>query len=103
MTPEGKVKAKIVKILKAHRDAGEAIYWFSPIGSVYGKSGVPDIIVCYRGGFIGVEVKAPGKLSSVTPLQTHSHELIRRAGGVVLLTDNAEQVEELLTGEGESK
>ncbi len=94
MTPEGKVKAKIVAYLKDMRVAGMEVYWFSPIGSVYGKSGVPDIIVCFEGKFIGIEVKAPGKLKNTTALQDKAHKDIRAAGGGVLLVDDVTPVKE---------
>lgn len=92
MTPEGKVKAKIVAYLKELNAARGGLYWFSPIGSVYGKSGVPDIIICDNGRFLGIEVKAPGKLNNTTALQDKAHRDIRAAGGVVLLVDDVEQV-----------
>ncbi len=94
MTPESKVKAKITKFLKELLNSGESIYWFTPIGSAFGRSGVPDIIVCCRGRFVGIEVKAPGKLNNVTPLQSRAHLDISLAGGKVFLTDDAEQFKE---------
>ena len=52
-TPESKVKDKIVKILKKH-----SVYYFFPATHGYGRSGVPDIICCYRGQFVAIECKA---------------------------------------------
>jgi len=43
-TPEGKVKDKVVGILKT---AGA--YYFFPATGGFGRSGVPDIVACYRG------------------------------------------------------
>ena len=31
-------------------------------GSNFQEPGIPDIIACYKGKFIGIETKAPGKL-----------------------------------------
>ena len=53
MTPEGKVKEKVKRLLK---DNG--VYYFMPKGSTYGTQGIPDIICCIRGMFIGIETKA---------------------------------------------
>ena len=53
MTPEGKVKAKVRKKL----DEAKA-YYFMPATGGYGKSGVPDIVACVNGWFIGIECKA---------------------------------------------
>jgi hypothetical protein len=44
------------------------------------KNGVPDILVCFEGRFIGLEVKAPaGRLSLI---QAYQMQLIRESGGV---------------------
>ena len=45
-------------------------YCIKKYGNNYGSTGVPDILVCYRGGFYGIEVKQPGK--KATPLQEHN-------------------------------
>lgn len=74
MTPEAKVKAKVYKILKEKK-----VYYFTPQTGGYGRSGVPDIICCYRGTFIGIECKAGG--NKTTPLQEAEMEKIRMAGG----------------------
>ena len=55
MTPEKKVKEKVKKILKEL-----SCYYCMPSTSGYGSSGVPDIIACYQGRFIGIECKANG-------------------------------------------
>lgn len=78
MTPEAKVKAKVYKILKEKK-----VYYFTPQTGGYGRSGVPDIICCYRGTFIGIECKAGG--NKPTPLQEVEMEKIRTAGGKTLV------------------
>ena len=62
MTPEAKVKKKVKQILD-----DISCYHFSPQTGGYGKSGIPDIIACYKGRFIAIECKA-GK-GQVTALQ----------------------------------
>ncbi|MCE5387967.1 MAG: VRR-NUC domain-containing protein [Acidithiobacillus sp.] len=94
MTPEGKVKVKIREYLKARGDN----YSFTPIGSGYGTAGVPDRIVCWRGQFIGIEVKAPGKLKTQTPIQKKAQQEIEKTGGVYLLVDSVETVKEWFEG-----
>ena len=64
LTPEKKVKNKVVKLLKEY-----AAYYFFPATYGFGRSGVPDIIVCYRGHFIGVECKA-GANTPLMPVST---------------------------------
>ena len=89
MTPEAKVKKQVKKIL----DDVKA-YHFSPLTAGYGRSGVPDIIVCYKGKFIGIECKAgKGKL---TALQEYNIEQIKRNQGLAIVI-NEGNIETLLT------
>jgi len=53
MTPEAKVKKVVASQLRSLK-----AYYFYPVTGGYGKSGVPDIIGCYRGKFFGIECKA---------------------------------------------
>jgi Holliday junction resolvase len=91
LTPEAKVKAKVVKILRE-----EGVYYFFPATHGYGRSGVPDIICCVAGKFLGIECKA-GK-NKPTALQVHEIEQIRRAGGVAVVVNelNWDSVRELI-------
>lgn len=77
-TPEKKVKARVEAVLKA---AGA--YYFFPATHGYGRSGVPDIIACLKGQFIGIECKA-GR-GTTTALQERELSRIREAGGVALV------------------
>lgn len=90
-TPEGKVKAKIVNVLK-----DEGVYYFFPATHGYGRSGVPDIIACVSGRFLGIECKA-GK-NKPTLLQVRELESIRRNGGyaVVANEENWEMIRPLV-------
>jgi len=88
MTPEAKVKARVVKILKEHK-----IYYFFPATHGFGRSGVPDIICCYNSLFMGIECKA-GK-NKPTALQEKEMKKIREAGGVTFVI-NEENVKDLV-------
>lgn len=92
-TPESKVKKIVVKQLKEL----EAYYFFPATGG-YGKSGVPDIVGCYRGMFFGIECKA-GK-NEPTALQEKNLRDIRNASGfdLVVNEENMHNVGELLRG-----
>jgi Holliday junction resolvase len=93
MTPEAKVKKKVVAQLK---DLGA--YYFYPVTGGYGRSGVPDIVGCYDGKFFGIECKA-GK-NKPTPLQEKNLKEIRTAGGIdmVVNEDNIHEVKRVLMG-----
>lgn len=92
-TPEKKIKDKVVAQLKAL-----GAYYFYPVASGYGSSGIPDIVVCYNGRFFGLECKANG--NKPTALQQMNIDKINNAGGVALVIDeaNVANVEALLRG-----
>lgn len=60
------------------------------------KRGCPDILACLDGRFIAIEVKAPGKLSTVTPIQQYQMLKIIDAGGVALAADSVDTVKKYL-------
>lgn len=80
MTPEGKVKAKVKKIL-----AEIGAYYAMPIGTGFGHAGVPDFLICKAGLFYAIECKANG--NKPTALQLNEMQKIRDAGGVTLVVD----------------
>ena len=78
MTPEKKVKNKVVALLKER-----GVYYFYPHTFGMGRSGVPDIICCATGKFVAVECKA-GK-NKTTALQDREIASIREAGGIAFV------------------
>ncbi len=88
MTPEKKVKQRVVAQLKTL-----GAYYFYPVTGGFGSSGVPDIVCCLNGRFIGIECKA-GK-GKTTALQDKNLHEIREAGGTALVV-NEENVDDLL-------
>lgn len=79
-TPEKKVKSKVVIQLK---ELGA--YYFYPVTGGYGASGVPDIVACLKGRFIGIECKANG--NTPTALQQMNLDKITAQGGIALVID----------------
>ena len=88
MTPEAKVKKKVVDVLKK----GGAYYFFPATGG-YGRSGVPDIVGCYRGVFFAIECKAG--TNKPTALQEVEMKKIREASGQVLVV-NEDNINDLV-------
>jgi len=86
-TPESKVKQKVTKALK---EIGA--YYFYPATGGYGKSGVPDVVACYRGRFFGIECKAGG--NRPTALQEKNLSEISETGGfsIVVNEDNVDNL-----------
>jgi len=80
MTPEGKVK----KQAKAILDYFGAYYFFPATGG-YGRSGVPDIVACFNGWFIGIEIKSGDNIP--TALQYKELVMIKKRKGVALVVN----------------
>ncbi len=92
MTPEAKVKKKVVDILKAWK-----VYYFYPVMSGYGSSGIPDIVVCCNGKFLAIECKAGD--NKPTALQERNMQQIRDNGGIAIVVneENLNDVQEVLS------
>lgn len=60
------------------------------------SSGLPDLVACYKGRMLGLEVKLPTTLHTVSPRQYAILEQIYRAGGVARVVASVKQVEEIL-------
>ena len=58
-------------------------------------AGVPDILVCYKAMFIGIEVKK-SKSSQPTELQLENINMIRQAGGLADVVSSLPEVDWLL-------
>jgi len=79
-TPEKKVKQKVCAKLK---ELG-AYYFYASTGG-YGASGIPDIVACHKGKFIGIECKANG--NKATALQQKHLREISMQQGISLIID----------------
>tara|TARA_R110000868_G_scaffold45410_1_gene150650 strand:+ start:201 stop:476 length:276 start_codon:yes stop_codon:yes gene_type:complete len=79
MTPEGRVKDAVKKVLKAHN----AYYHMAVMNGL----GAPtlDFVGCHRGRYFAIETKAPGK--KPTPRQWSTIIDMRTAGGKVFIID----------------
>ena len=60
------------------------------------KAGVPDIIGCYKGVFIGIEVKTPETKTNVSELQQINLDMISKAGGFTRVIWDYKEVKNLL-------
>ena len=80
MTPEGRIKAKINKVLAQW----EGVYKFMPVQQGLGATTL-DYLICVNSHFLGIEAKAPGK--KPTPRQLLTIQKIRDAGGTAFVID----------------
>lgn len=83
-SPEGYTREPVRKYLKAL-----GAYRFSPVQMGLGAATLDDL-VCLGGRFLGIEYKAEGKIP--TPRQQLTMTEIRRAGGIAVWGDSAEQI-----------
>lgn len=90
-TPENKVKNAVKKELKAR-----GIWYYMPVQNGMGVVGIPDLICCWRGKFLAIETKAPGKRGNVTANQRRRLDEIAASGGLAWVIDDVEELKELL-------
>ena len=83
-TPEGAVKKKVRDYLKSI-----GAYQFSPVQMGIGSPTL-DILCCIGGKFIGIEVKAPGKVPTLRQRLTMT--AIEEAGGIAIWSDSVEDI-----------
>jgi hypothetical protein len=90
---EARLRSNIVKRLNAYSG-----FWFVTHADQYGTGGLPDIIGCYNGRFVGLEVKLPGKEHTLTQRQSHVLAKITAAGGIGAMVTTVDQAMDLVFG-----
>jgi hypothetical protein len=90
-TPEGEIKDQVRKVLDEMK-----AYYFFPAANGYGRTGIPDVIACIGGHFVGIECKAGSK--QPTALQQRELDNIEKAEGtgVLVNADNISNLKNLL-------
>lgn len=84
---EKELQARIIRLLKSN---GAYVCKVN----LSSRNGVPDLLCCLRGRFIGIEVKS--EQNKPTPLQEFNLRKITQAGGVGVVVRNLKEVEDLL-------
>jgi penicillin-binding protein-related factor A (putative recombinase) len=72
------------------------IYHVVTHGNAFERRGRPDIYLCYRGRFVGVELKK-GSEETPTPLQMKHLREIRESGGIGEWITSLEELKSLLS------
>ena len=86
---ESSLQRRIITYLRA-----EGCYVFKVVGSPLQQRGTPDLLVCYQGRFLALEIKVPG--AKPTPLQVHEMTKIGAAGGIATTVESVEEVKAVL-------
>lgn len=87
MTPEGKIKEGVKKVLKRH-----GAYYHMPVQNGMGEPTL-DFVVCLNGWFIAIETKAPGGKPTKRQLVTIAN--MRAAGAQVFVISNDDEIKTL--------
>jgi len=93
MATEQQIQKKITTYL----DSLDESYVVKVISAT--KSGVPDILCCIGGTFVGIEVKRPESRNMVSKLQEYNLSQIESAGGYSLVAWDVEMVKDFIEGE----
>ena len=70
----------------------KGIYHFKVHGSKFMPSGIADIICCFNGSFLAIEVKRPGAKNEQSEQQKVHERNVIKSGGTYLLVDSLEEV-----------
>lgn len=92
MGPEAKVVVKI----RAWLSKQPKCFCFKVHGGPSQVRGLCDIICCYKGLFVGFEVKAPGKENNVSKYQELTIQRIQAAGGQAFVVSSLFEVKEII-------
>lgn len=88
--PESQLSRQLMDYIRARGGFALKIH-----GGPTMTAGTPDILACYKGRFVGLEVKMPSGRGP-TAIQLHRIHQIRKAGGVASVVRSKEDVYELL-------
>lgn len=86
-------ETKLQKDIQAYL-ASIGAYKFKVHGEIFMRAGIPDIIVCLKGRFIGLEAKDGNNKPSELQL-AHGRQIIK-AGGIFGVVYSVDEVKELL-------
>ena len=73
---------------------GDSIFFWKEHGGPYGTSGIPDLICCYKGRFLGLEVKLPG--GKLTELQKRTLDKVNAARGIARRVESVDDVKAII-------
>jgi Holliday junction resolvase len=84
---ESNVQSKIMEYLKSEGAYVVKVHQAS-------RNGVPDIFACWKGLFIGIEVKDNKESLKPEPLQEWNLKQIRKSGGIAFSAKSVKEVKE---------
>jgi len=103
-TKESTVQKGVIRYLQHLENLGYLYFFRSGAGAIKtedgryfktGKKGCPDLTVCYRGLFYGLEIKSP--TGRQTDSQKKAQKAIYQSGGLYYVIRDVLEVEELFS------
>lgn len=95
-----KTEKHVKDALKAQLKTIPHFWYFMPVSLGMGVHGVPDFICCYRGNFIAIETKRPGRRGEanegLSALQVRIKKLVLEAGGKYVQIDDQESIDDFM-------
>ncbi len=86
-------KQLVNKIKKLLKEKGA---WVTKTHGSSFSSGLPDLVACYKGRMLGLEVKLPTTLDTVSARQSAILHQIYEAGGIARVVSSVEEVDKIL-------
>ena len=84
--PEARIQRDIQKAM-----VERGVFCFKVHGNEHMMAGLPDLICCVEGIYLGLEVKTPSTQGDVSPRQFRVHTQIDEAGGLAAVVWSADQ------------
>lgn len=92
--PETIFKEKVMKYL----DTIPNLWYLKIYGNAVQSGGIPDLLICYKGKFIAIELKDPDEKNKYgeTGRQKLHLKRILKCGGIGATVDSMEQIKNIL-------
>lgn len=87
MTLESSIQTAIIGYLK-----GLGCYVYNAPGSAVSAKGTSDLLVCYKGLFVALELKRPDGTYGITKPQEIRQRQVRKAGGAAFTVTSIDEV-----------
>lgn len=97
MTFEEQSEEAIVKKIRKALQRSVGGFWFKVHGGPFQMAGLPDLLGCVQGRFIGIEVKRPSRMTNVSPIQQRMIRKINLNGGLAIVSCDPDTAVEEVT------
>ena len=87
-------ESQLVQSIRKYLATLPNCFFWKEHGGQYGTAGIPDIIVCHNGHFIGLEAKVGNNKPTV--LQAATIEQIKKAGGTAVVVRSVDDVKTVM-------